>query len=90
MAQMLNEDPKVITELFAYAATFPDFPQNFTPPSLLDPHYVPPNRSHSIIIYAYFMIGFTTLAVIFRLWVRKTVKGMVFGWDDYLILPAQV
>jgi hypothetical protein len=90
MSQLLKEDPTTVAELLAYAATFPDFPKNFVPPSLTDPNYVPPNKSRPLLIYAYFMLGFTTLAVTLRLWIRKKVKGMAFGLDDYLIIPGQV
>jgi hypothetical protein len=87
---LLKEDPKKLAELLAYASTFPDFPKPFTIPSLTDPNYVPPNRSGPLLIYCYFMLGFTTLVVGLRLWIRKRVKGMIFGWDDWLIIPGQV
>jgi hypothetical protein len=90
MSQLLKEDPKKVAQLLTYAATFPDFPKNFVPPSLTDPNYVPPNKSQSLLIYAYFMIGFTTLVVALRLWIRKRARGMVFGLEDYLIIPGQV
>jgi len=89
MSQLLKEDPTKVAELLAYAATFPDFPKNFVPPSLIDPNYVPPNKSRPLLIYAYFMLGFTTLAVTLRLWIRKRVKGMDLGLEDYLIIPGQ-
>jgi hypothetical protein len=90
MSQLLKEDPKTIAKLLTYAARFPDFPKNFVPPGLIDPNYVPPNKSRPLLIYAYFMVGFTTLTVILRLFIRKWIKEMLFGWDDYLIIPAQV
>jgi hypothetical protein len=90
MSQLLKDNPKTVAQLLAYAARFPDFPKGFVPPSLTDPNYVPPNKSRPLLLYAYFMVGFTTVAVILRLWIRKWVKGMRFGWEDYLIIPGQV
>jgi hypothetical protein len=90
MSQLLKEDPKKVAQLLAYAATFSDFPKNFVPPSLKDPNYVPPNKSQPLLIYAYFMIGFTTFVVVLRLWIRKRAKGMDLGPEDYLIIPGQV
>jgi hypothetical protein len=89
MSTLLKEDPKKVVQLLAYAATFPDF-KGLNPPDLSDPNYVPPNNSPLILIYAYVLAGLTTLTVILRLWIRRRVQGMVFGWDDYLIIPGQV
>lgn len=89
MSAILKEDPKKVAQLLAYAATFPDF-KGFNPPDLSDPNYIPPSNSAIVIIYAYILAGITTLTVILRLWIRRRVQGMVFGWDDYLIIPGQV
>jgi hypothetical protein len=87
---LFKTDPETLTKLLTYAASFPDYPKDFVPPPLTDPNYVPPNRAGPLLIYAYFMIPLTTLTVIARLWVRKRVKGMIFGWDDWLIIPGLV
>jgi len=87
---LLKEDPATIAALLEYAMQFPDFPKNFSIPSLADPNYEPPDRGPPIEKYAYAMMGLTTWTVIARLWIRKRVKGMVFGWDDWLIIPGQI
>jgi hypothetical protein len=87
---LFQTDPETLSKLLVYGESFPDYPKGFVPPSLTDPNYVPPNKSGPLLAYAYFMIPFTTLTVILRLWVRNRVKGMVFGWDDWLIIPGLV
>jgi hypothetical protein len=81
------------TELLAYlqyARSFPDAPKNLTPPGLLDPNYVPPDRGQSVIITS---MLFTSLAVVFviaRLVARRTGKSNTFGLDDWLCIPATI
>jgi hypothetical protein len=87
---LFKEDPKKLIALLNYASKFPDFPKNFSPPSLTDPNYVPPTNYTGLEVFAYVMAPLTTIAVISRLWIRKRVKGMLFGWDDWLAIPGQV
>ncbi|KAF1812341.1 hypothetical protein P152DRAFT_33130 [Eremomyces bilateralis CBS 781.70] len=90
MEQLLQEDPEKLVALLKYAATFPDFPKNFTVPSLLDPNYVPPNRSRPLEVLCYCLAGITTVVVLLRLWVRMRVQRRMFGMDDWLIIPGQI
>jgi energy-converting hydrogenase Eha subunit A len=83
-------DPKTVLEFLKYASTFPDYPKNFVPPSLIDPNYVPPTNYIRLEIYTYFMAALMTIVVAARLWIRKRVKGMKFGWDDWLAIPGLV
>jgi hypothetical protein len=89
-AQLLQQDPSKVVALLNYASSFPDFPKNFTLPALVDPNYVPPNKSHPLEMLCYVMAALTTVTVVLRLWIRRRVKGMVFGADDWLIIPGQV
>jgi hypothetical protein len=91
MAALLDgEDPKKVLEFLAYASTFPDFPKDFVPPSLIDPNYTPPTNYIRLEIYTYVMAILMTITVVARLWARKRIKGMVFGLDDWLAIPGLV
>jgi hypothetical protein len=72
-----------------YTASFPDFPKNFTLPSLQDPNYVPPKRARGPLVFCYASISLATVLVLLRLYVRK-FSQMKFGLDDWLIIPALV
>ncbi|KAF1808895.1 hypothetical protein P152DRAFT_476982 [Eremomyces bilateralis CBS 781.70] len=87
---LLEEDPDKLIALLEYGATFPDYPKNFTLPGLLDPNYVPPNKSRPLEVLCYCLAAISTIVVFLRLWIRKRVKGMMFGWDDWLIIPGQI
>ena len=89
-AQLLQDDPAKAMALLTYASRYSDFPQPFVPPALLDPNYVPPNSSRPLEILCWCMAAFSTVVVVLRLWVRKSVKGMSLGLDDWLIIPGQV
>jgi hypothetical protein len=65
-------------------------PPGFTPPSLLNPNYVPPDRGPQVIAVT---ITFTIVAVIIvalRLYLRVFHRDQKVKWDDYLIVPAIV
>ena len=87
---LLQASPEELLRMLAYASKFPDFPKNFTLPYVTNPKYIPPDNSARLEIFAYVMAVITTASVIARLWIRKWVKGMVFGLDDWLIIPGQV
>jgi energy-converting hydrogenase Eha subunit A len=89
-ALLEGQDPKTLLEFLHYASTFPDYPKNFTPPGLLDPNYVPPTNYVRLERYTYVMAAIMTIVVVIRLWIRKRIKGMVFGWDDWLAIPGLV
>lgn len=89
-APLLNEDPIKLAALLKYASTFPDFPENFTLPALLDPNYVAPHNSLALEVLCYVVAALSTITVVLRLWIRKRMKGMQWGWDDWLIIPGQV
>jgi hypothetical protein len=79
-----------LIKMYQIGHVFPDFPSGFTPPWLTDPNYVRPSTQP--VLYA--VIGVTTLAmcivVIARLIVRSHLKKSVWGFDDWLILPAWI
>jgi hypothetical protein len=89
-ALLEGQDSKRVAELLKYASSFPDYPKNFVPPGLLDPNYVPPTNYARLEMYTYCMTVLMTVIVCVRLWIRKRVKGMVFGWDDWLVIPGLV
>jgi len=85
-----GEDPKRIVQFLNYASTFPDFPKNFTPPWLTDPNYVAPANYARLESFTYVMAVLSTVVVVARLYIRKRIKGMVFGWDDWLAIPGLI
>ncbi|KAK1985718.1 hypothetical protein LZ30DRAFT_355846 [Colletotrichum cereale] len=87
---LLRSDPSKFLKLIQYASTFPDYPKGFVFPALADPNYVPPNHGGNFVAYSYAMAILTTVVVIARLWVRRTVKGLTFGLDDWLMIPGQI
>src|ERR1700761_1962187 len=65
-------------------------PPGFTPPSLLNPDYVPPDRGTEVVAVT---IAFTVVAVIIvalRLFLRVFHRDQKVKWDDYLVIPAIV
>lgn len=90
MSQWLNEDPKRLVQFLAYGSAFADFPKTLNFPGLSDPNYVPPDKSKSVLIWVYSILCLSTIAVGMRLYIRAAVKAVVFGWDDWLIIPGQV
>src|ERR1700753_1705432 len=89
-ALLEGQDPKRLLQFLQYASQFPDYPKNFTPPGLLDPNYVPPTNYVRLERYTYAMGAIMTIVVLARLWIRKRIKVMVFGWDDWLAIPGLV
>ncbi|ORY10943.1 hypothetical protein BCR34DRAFT_614882 [Clohesyomyces aquaticus] len=87
---LLQTNPAKFIALERYAATFPDFPQDFVYPSLLDPKYIPPTSYERMEKYAYVMGAISTIVVVLRLWIRKRVTVLVWGVDDWLIIPGQL
>jgi hypothetical protein len=90
-------DPSIsygnITQLLAflqYAEAFPDFPNNFTPPAWSDPSYVPPYLGTRVLVCAGITMPLALIAVLFRLWIRKTRHMKRWGPDDWMIIPATV
>jgi len=87
---LLDASTEELLAMLAYESRFPDFPKNFTLPYLTNPHYVPPTNCIRLEVFAYVMAVFTTSSVVGRLWIRKKVKRMVLGMDDWLVIPGQV
>ncbi|KAF2402025.1 hypothetical protein EJ06DRAFT_372004 [Trichodelitschia bisporula] len=82
--------PSELAKALAYAARYPDFDPTFIPPRLLNPEYVPPNTFPRFEALAYVTAVLTTGFVLARLWIRGRVKKLVFGLDDWLIIPGQL
>jgi hypothetical protein len=72
------------------AALAAQAPPNFTPPALLDPNYVPPNKGPQILAAAISITVLATIIVTLRLFLRVFHRSQKFQWDDYLIIPAMV
>jgi hypothetical protein len=90
---MANANGDNIGSLLIYlqwAETFPDFPKNFTFPSLTDPNYVPPYNGQSIIISNWILMPLALLLVIARLAARTFRGQRRLGWDDWVIIPATI
>jgi hypothetical protein len=74
----------------AIAAQFPDYSPSFTPPALIDPNYVPPDRGAVIVVTAAVFTAIMLIVVIARLLVRGYWRWRHWGWDDTWIIPAAV
>lgn len=75
--------------LLQYGARFPDFPENFTLPSL-DPNYVPPQNHVRLERFCYFMLALAVVTVLLRLWIRYFKQPTKLGLDDWLMIPALI
>ena len=80
-------DLQLMQELAAMA---PPSQANFTPPALLDPNYIPPDRGGVIIGVSVATMVVAFVAVCLRLYARATQKEKKLGLDDYTIIPAVV
>jgi len=65
-------------------------PQNFQPPGLMDPHYVPPSRGQNFIIVQAMLIACSILFVILRIWARFSSRLGKLFLDDYVLVIALV
>jgi hypothetical protein len=77
-----------IEDLIAIAKTYKDYNSSFVPPSLLDPHYVSPDRGRVIVIVSIVAMVLALVLVAMRIVVRTTWRGMNMGLDDWMIIPA--
>jgi hypothetical protein len=91
MAQPANpEEAKNLLLVWAYDATFSDFPPGFYPPLYVDATYVPPDRSRAVLLVGIIGISVATVVVIARLAIRVFYRRLKLGLDDILIIPALV
>jgi hypothetical protein len=81
------QDQQLLQELAAMA---PPSQANFTPPALLDPHYVPPSQGGVIIGVSVATTALAVIAVCLRIFARATGKKLGLGSDDYTIVLALV
>lgn len=77
-----------LLKMYQIGHVFPDFPENFTPPWLLNSNYVAPTRQPVLYIIIAITTFFMCVVVMARLIVRSRLKKSVWGFDDWLILPA--
>jgi hypothetical protein len=80
-------DQQLMLELAALA---PPPAANFTPPGLLDPNYVAPNRGGAVIAVSVASTVIALVVVCLRVLTRATQKNFGIGRDDYTILLAIV
>jgi len=62
----------------------------FTPPALLDPNYIPPNRGPQLFDIALSLFVISFIAVVLRMVARYTSKIGKVLWEDLAILIALV
>jgi hypothetical protein len=84
------EDVKKFVALSQYDSRYSDYPPNFVPPGLIDPHYVPPYRGTVVVVICWVTIAIATIIVCARLAVRRFWSGMTLGWDDWIVIPALI
>lgn len=65
-------------------------PLSFTPPALLNPHYIPPSRGQNFIIVQSILIAFSILFVVLRIWARLSSRLEKLFLDDYVLVVALV
>jgi hypothetical protein len=76
-------------QLAQLAATYPDFPKNYTSyPGENDPNYVAPDMNIRIITTAVVTTVVALALVAVRLWVRRKAAGVHFGLDDWFLIPG--
>lgn len=85
-----NLSPADLQLLQELAAMAPPSQANFTPPALLDPHYVPPSRGGAIIGVSVATTALALISVCLRIFARATEKKTGLGLDDYTIVFAVV
>jgi hypothetical protein len=82
------EDLKKVLELLKHAASFSRFPPKLCSPFSNQSDCVPPTNCTRFERYICCMAVLMNVMVLARLWSRKRIKGMVFGWDDWLAIPG--
>jgi hypothetical protein len=86
-SKLSPEDLQLLQEL---AAMTPPSQANFTPPALLDPHYVPPSQGGVVIGVSVATTALALITVCLRVFARATEKKVGLGLDDYTIVFAIV
>jgi hypothetical protein len=86
-----TKDADILLLFEQYARQFPDYPPGgLIPPALLDPAYVPPNRSGVVIGLAGGLLPVAVAVVCLRLYVNRFWPGLTIGWEDLCLIPATV
>ncbi|KAF2396914.1 hypothetical protein EJ06DRAFT_177948 [Trichodelitschia bisporula] len=88
MVVLQEKDPEFLAEMIIWAQKFPDFPTDMAP--WADPEWLARTNYQRCQTFSIIMGIISTIVLCARLWARRRVKGMVFGWDDWWIIPGQV
>jgi hypothetical protein len=87
------QEQQQLISLYQYEMVFPDFPANFSFPSVTDPNYVAPDRRGAILAVVILCTVVASLITILRLVVRymdRTSKTKAWTIDDYFACAALV